>query len=132
MSGLFGFDHAQEGVSGIVPSAYYFRDIVLEFHEVFECILISLYEVLSQSILVETVRNQVESSLTLIGLEVEYSSNFAEAGELPDSAGIQDLSVFILYGGLAHGLKDVKGQFGNNGDDIAIDFDFHVFSSFNL
>ena len=132
MSGLFDLYHAQEVVSGIVMSSYRFYESVLESHEVFEGSLMSLYEVFSQSRLVEAIRDQVESSLTLIGLEVEYSSDFTEAGEVPDSAGVQDLSVFILYGGLAHGLKGVEGQFGNNCDDITVDFDLHVLSPFNL
>ena len=130
MWNLFDLDHSQEFNPVIVSSSYRFYESVLEFHEVFEGTLMSLYEIFSQSCLVETIRDQIESSLTLIGLEVEDSSNFADAGVGPGSAGVQDLSVFILYGGLTHGFQDVEGQFGNNGDDIAIDLDFHVFVSF--
>ena len=79
MSDLFDLDPSQEVNPVIVSSSYYFYEVVLEFHEVFEGALMSLYEIFSQSCLVETIRDQVESSLTLIGLEVEYSSNFTEA-----------------------------------------------------
>ena len=130
MSGLFDLDSSQEVNPVIVPSSYYFYEVVLEFHEVFEGTLMGLYEIFSQSCLVEAIRDQVESSFTLIGLEVEDSSNFADAGAGPGSAGVQDLSVFILYGGLTYGFQDVEGQFGDNGDDITINFDFHVFVSF--
>ena len=88
MLGLLHFDHAHQGISGVVSISYLCYESVLEPHETFEGTLMSLYELFSQRSLVETVRDHVESSLAFIGFEVEHNSNFTDAGEGPDSAGI--------------------------------------------